>query len=129
MNDPMEEIFNGTPDGIDEEELREMEALEQSMKQTEVQLQEELQTQDQASTTTPQQQEGSTEQKEEPKKEEGEAKEEKPGNTLTDALAMPMMIPIAAWQDWGTDLVNMIPGVNLPKILNSTLMVYKQHVK
>ena len=50
---------------------------------------------------TPQQQgSGSTEQKEEPKKEPGEAKEEKPGNTLTDALAMPMMIPIGSTGLW-----------------------------
>ena len=46
MNDPMEEIFNGTPDGIDEEELQgDASSGAVNEQQLEEQEQEELQTQ------------------------------------------------------------------------------------
>ena len=40
MSDPIDEIFNGTPDGIDEEELLEINAAQQQ-RQTEIEAMQE----------------------------------------------------------------------------------------
>ena len=127
MSDPINEIFNGTPDGIDEEELQLMEAAEQQ-RLANIQQQNQVQEEEQqpggatASPTQPQQQQTQqpaqpTQNKEEPKRDQQSIYEE--GFDLGDAARATSQQAVAAQVgliDFGTDLVNMVPGVNIPKI-------------
>jgi len=125
MADPINEIFNGTPDGIDEEELQQMEMAEQQRLaaiQQQNLIQEEQETggatasptqQTQQQSAQPQQQQ--TEQK--PERDQQSIYEE--GFDLGDAARATSQQAVAAQVgliDFGTDLVNMVPGVNIPKI-------------
>ena len=114
MSDPIDEIFNGTPDGIDEDEAKEMaaghqrrqeelEAMEQSMVEEE---------QPSSPTTTesqPKQETKPTATAEEPKK---ESKEE---NKIRDVAEQSFAFGTGAL-DFGVDVINQIPGVNAPKL-------------
>ena len=114
MSDPINDIFNGTPDGIDAEELQQMQA-EDALRQAEVNAS--LQQDEEAGGTTASPAQPTQQQPEQPKAEEPKKEEE--GDTqmgaILDSTATATLLPLAA-QDAGTDLLNLIPGVNLPKI-------------
>ena len=110
MNDPIDEIFNGTPDGIDEDELKRMQAAEQQ-RQVELQtLEQDLETEDESSSSTttesqPQQETEPTATAEEPKEE----------NKIRDVAEQSFAFGAGAL-DFGVDVINLIPGVDLPKL-------------
>ena len=115
MADPIDEIFNGTPDGIDEEELLEINAAQQQ-RQTEIEsMQETLSEEQQPSSPTTtesqpkQQTKPSTEEK--PK----ESKESEGPNRLQGALESVSVGPVGL-SDFAVDAINLIPGVDIPKL-------------
>jgi len=122
MADPINEIFNGTPDGIDEEELLQMQAAQQQRQaiiDQQNQDQEEEQTGGATASPTQQTQQSAqpTQKKEEPKRDQQSIYEE--GFDIGDAARATSQQAVAAQVgliDFGTDLVNMVPGVNIPKI-------------
>ena len=107
MSDPINDIFNGTPDGIDEDELKEMQAADAQRVADADALKNETQ----------------EETKPEPAKADlaPEPKEENKPMPVEDILAGKG--PVAPGEavatgviDWGVSLINNIPGVNLPKL-------------
>ena len=107
MSDPINDIFNGTPDGIDEDELKEMQAADaQRVADAEAlknENQEEMKPETAKADLAP-----------EPKK------ENKP-MPVEDILAgkgpvAPGEAAATGVIDWGIDLINMIPGVSAPKL-------------
>ena len=112
MNDPIDEIFNGTPDGIDEDELKEMQAAQQQ-RQVELQtLEQDLEEEKESSSST------TTESQ--PKQETKPSTEEKQegfdlGQKTKDTLEQSFAFGAGAL-DFGVDTINIIPGVDLPKL-------------
>ena len=114
MSDPINEIFNGTPDGIDQDELLEMQAANEQRAadaetlRTEVEEKPEY---DVAPNSKP-------DVKPEPAKAEQTKNEPMP---VEDILAgkgpvMPGEAVATGTIDWGVDLINKIPGVEIPKL-------------
>jgi hypothetical protein len=119
MADPINEIFNGTPDGIDEEELLQMQAAQQQRQAIiDQQNQDQEEEQTGGATASPTQQtQQSAQSKTEPKRDQQSIYEE--GFDLGDAARATSQQAVAAQVgliDFGTDLINMVPGVNIPKI-------------
>ena len=126
MADPINEIFNGTPDGIDEEELQKMEMAEQQrlaniQQQNQIQEEEEQTGGATASPTQQTQQQSAqpqqTQTEQKPERDQQSIYEE--GFDLGDAARATSQQAVSAQVgliDFGTDLVNMVPGVNIPKI-------------
>ena len=111
MNDPMEEIFNGTPEPLDKEDLERQAALEATL---DVAEEPEVETESDGSTE-------SSQPKEESSKEEKKPEENKDGpgigeRIITGLANKPMGKAALATVDTATDLFNHIPGVNIPKI-------------
>ena len=113
MSDPINDIFNGTPDGIDDEELKQMQA-ESDMRQADLAASMQQEEQEGGTTASPSQ---PTEQQ--PTEQQPKAEKKEEGKTVMgavlDSTAAATMLPLAA-QDAGVDLINLIPGVNIPKI-------------
>ena len=114
MSDPINEIFNGTPDGIDQDELLEMQAANEQRAadaetlRTEVEEKPEY---DVAPNSKP-------DVKPEPAKAEQTKNEPMP---VEDILAgkgpvMPGEAVATGTIDWGIELINKIPGVEIPKL-------------
>ena len=116
MNDPIDEIFNGTPDGIDEDELNQMQAAQQQ-RQVELQtLEQDLEEDKESSSSTttesqPKQETQPTATAEEPKEEE----EFDLGDGLRTAGEFGTAFGAGAL-DFGVDVINLIPGVDAPKL-------------
>ena len=107
MSDPINDIFNGTPDGIDEDELKEMQAADAQRVADAEALKNENQ----------------EEMKPEPAKADlaSTPKEENKPMPVEDILAgkgpvAPGEAAATGVIDWGIDLINMIPGVSAPKL-------------
>ena len=107
MSDPINDIFNGTPDGIDEDELKEMQAADaQRVADAEAlknENQEEMKPETAKADLAP------------------EPKEENKPMPVEDILAgkgpvAPGEAAATGVIDWGIDLINMIPGVSAPKL-------------
>ena len=114
MNDPIDEIFNGTPDGIDEDELKQMQAAEE---QRASELEQVSQEQEEEESSSPGQPTQQAKPQEEKPKEEAKPTGDKPDrigfltqeqNELATAVGTGTI-------DFGIDLVNKIPGVDIPK--------------
>ena len=108
MNDPIEEIFNGTPDGIDDDELKKMQAA-QELRATELQPAEEEEGQDL-----------SPDQPTDKPKAESKPKENSGAMPVEDILAgkgpvMPGEAALTGATDWVVDAVN-LTGLNAPKL-------------
>ena len=115
MNDPIDEIFNGTPDGIDEDELKRMQQQEAinaaAVETAEKQMQEEKESS--SSTTTesqPKQETQPTATAEDPKEEGFDL-----GRKTMDTLEQSFAFGTGAL-DFGVDVINLIPGVDAPKL-------------
>ena len=110
MNDPIEEIFNGTPDGIDDDELKKMQAA-QEMRAAELQpVEEEEESQDPSSSN----------QSTEKPKEESKPKADSGAMPVDDILAgkgpvMPGEAALTGATDWVVDAVN-LTGLDAPKL-------------
>ena len=119
MNEPIDEIFNGTPEAMDEEDIERMSNLNQSVHQ----IEDPVDTTEQASNESQPQQTASTgakptEQKtEEPKKEQTSFQDEgfDAGDAARTVGELGLAIPTGAL-DFGVDVVNIIPGIDAPKL-------------
>jgi hypothetical protein len=114
VNDPIDEIFNGTPDGIDEKELKEMNDA-RAVRREEIN---QIESPEEGAQSPPSNQ-GSQpkEQKTEPST-GGAANETKENETLVGARTAAesvFAIPTGAL-DFGVDVINLIPGVDAPKL-------------
>lgn len=107
MSDPINDIFNGTPDGIDEDELKEMQAADaQRVADAEAlknENQEEMKPETAKADLAP------------------KPKEENKPMPVEDILAgkgpvAPGEAVATGVVDWGVSLINNIPGVTLPKL-------------
>ena len=108
MNDPIDEIFNGTPDGIDEDELKEMQAAQQQ-RQVELQtLEQDLEEENESSSST------TTESQ--PKQESKPATAEEPKENKIRDVAEQSFAFGAGALDFGVDAINLIPCVDAPKL-------------
>ncbi len=114
MSDPINEIFNGTPDGIDQDELLEMEAANQQRAADAETLKTEVEEKPQYDVAPDS---------------KLEAKQEKPASDQPTQKKGPDRIGFltpeqhelstaigAGTLDWGVDLINLIPGVDIPKL-------------
>ena len=109
MNDPIDEIFNGTPDGIDEDELKQMQQHSSSVNVELQTLEQDLKEEQSSSTTTESQ----------PKQETQPSTEEKPKeeNKIRDKDTIEQSFAFGAGAlDFGVDTINLIPGVDAPKL-------------
>ena len=111
MNDPIDEIFNGTPDGIDEKELKEMNDA-RAVRRKEIN---QIESPEEGAQTPPSNQ-GSQpkEQKTGPSK-DGATKENETLVGARTAAESVFAIPTGAL-DFGVDVINLIPGVDAPKL-------------
>lgn len=136
MNDPINEIFNGTPDGIDAEELQQMQAAEQ-MRMQEIQTMQQALTQEGpkqtgGATASPSQPQPQVEQKPEKTEEQkkldkqlsdmslgivgDDGKEKNLAQQAVGYVGGQFLGPQAALADFAVDLVNIVPGVDIPKL-------------
>ena len=109
MNDPIEEIFNGTPDGIDDDELKEMQAAQELRAMEQQPVEEEEEGQDL-----------SPDQPTDKPKAESKPKENSGAMPVEDILAgkgpvMPGEAALTGATDWVVDAVN-LTGLNAPKL-------------
>ena len=118
MSDPINDIFNGTPDGIDQDELLEMQAANQQRAADAETLKTEVEEKPQYDVAPDSKSESEPDVKPEPAKAE-QVKNER--MSVDDILAgkgpvMPGEAVATGTIDWGVDLINKIPGVSIPKL-------------
>ena len=118
MSDPINDIFNGTPDGIDQDELLEMEAANQQRAADAETLKTEAEEKPQYDVAPDSKTKSEPDVKPEPAKAE-QVKNER--MSVDDILAgkgpvMPGEAVATGTIDWGVDLINKIPGVSIPKL-------------
>ena len=115
MSDPIDEIFNGTPDGIDEDELKEMQQQEETNAAAADNTAELLQEESLPTTTEsqPKQQPQPTAKAEEPKESSGV---EAYTDAFKDSLVNSYAAPALGLADFAVDTVNLIPGIDVPKV-------------
>ena len=136
MSDPINEIFNGTPDGIDAEELQQMQAAEQQRLQEIQTMQQELTEegpkQTGGATASPSQPQPQVEQKPEKTEEQkskdkqlsdmtlgvfgDDGKEKNIAQQTASYVGATLMGPAVPLSDFAVDAVNIIPGVDVPKL-------------
>ena len=126
MNDPIDEIFNGTPDGIDEKELKEMNDARAARRQEINQIES-----PEEGAQSPPSNQGSQpkeQNKETPKGDSSKSKDDslkynedvgeyelKSGAAAQMAAEAVFALPTGAL-DFGVDVINLIPGVDAPKL-------------
>src|SRR6056300_1642300 len=135
MSDPINEIFNGTPDGIDAEELQQMQAAEQQRLQEIQTMQQELTEEgpkQTGATASPSQPQPQVEQKPEKTEEQkskdkqlsdmtlgvfgDDGKEKNLAQQTASYVGATLMGPAVPLSDFAIDAINIIPGVDVPKL-------------
>ena len=119
MNEPIDEIFNGTPEAMDEEDTQRLSDLNQSVQQLPDPTDDEEET-TQASNESQPQQQASTEAKpkeQEQKKEQTSFQDEgfDAGDAARTVGELGLSLPTGAL-DFGVEVINLIPGVDAPKL-------------
>ena len=117
MNEPIDEIFNGTPEAMDEDDIQRLSDVNQSVQQLPDPADDEEE-QPQASNESQPQQKASTEAKpKEQKKEETSFQDEgfDAGDAARTVGELGLSLPTGAL-DFGVDVINLIPGVDAPKL-------------
>lgn len=109
MSDPINDIFNGTPDGIDEDELKEMQAADAQRVADAEALKVDEKESEQPKLSEP---DLKSEPEQQPNKKTGP---DRIGFLSKDAHDLSTSFSTGVL-DWGISLVNNIPGVDLPKI-------------
>ena len=121
MSDPIDEIFNGTPDGIDEDEIKEMQAADQQRAADAEALAQPVEEKPQYDVAPDPAPDQKPDLKPEPKPEPATAEQANKPMSVDDILAgkgpvMPGEAVATGAIDWGVDLINKIPGVKIPKL-------------
>ncbi len=117
MNEPIDEIFNGTPEAMDEEDIQRLSDLNQSVQQLPDPADDEEE-QPQASNESQPQQKASTEAKPKEKEQEKEQTSfQDEGFAAGDAARtvgeLGLSLPTGAL-DFGVEVINLIHGVDAP---------------
>ncbi len=117
MADPMNEIFNGTPEAMDEDDLKAFEAISTVDIDMPVDPEEQPQPTSQESQPQPQQQASTEAKPKEQKKDQTSIFEEgyDAGDLARNVSEAALSIPTGAL-DFGVETLNIIPGVDLPKL-------------
>lgn len=132
MSDPMSEIFNGTPEAIDEEDIKHMESISQSTELPAAEEEEQPQAKPQQTSqeSQPTKPKASTETKpKEQTKEQTSIFDEgyDAGDLARNVSEAALSMPVGAL-DFGVETLNLIPGVDapkLPKFHNNTATVVR----